>query len=261
LLGVPKLATFFNDKDYLPGDNVDSNGTTVKSSGCCSRLIWDHGKHTHHFKHRDSNLPEIVLYPGHGYLSAFCLCLRRRYDDNIAFAFSSSFSISPSHDETAALVSDNEDSDNKNFPDSLCGTQYNSQDDTQDSEGDYWYSPPSPPSTPPPIPPPPPPPNLPSLTAPSNSFELSMSLSFYNSTGRAETVVYKGVRPDGLTHTVRRQDGTRLNVHDAHLWLKVQADLSNILQMPLDYCKEVGQGITKEEAEILARPSILTLMQ
>ena len=34
LLGIPKLADFFKDKDYLPGDDVDSNGTTVKSSGC-----------------------------------------------------------------------------------------------------------------------------------------------------------------------------------------------------------------------------------
>jgi hypothetical protein len=44
LLGVPKLAAFFNDKDYLSGDNVDSKGTTVKLSGCRTRLIWDHGK-------------------------------------------------------------------------------------------------------------------------------------------------------------------------------------------------------------------------
>jgi hypothetical protein len=28
LLGIPKLADFFQDKDYLPGDDVDSNGTT-----------------------------------------------------------------------------------------------------------------------------------------------------------------------------------------------------------------------------------------
>ena len=41
-------------------------------------------------------------------------------------------------------------------------------------------------------------------------------------------VVYEGVMPDGFTHTVRCQDGTRLNVHDAHLHLKMQADLGNI---------------------------------
>ncbi len=67
--------------------------------------------------------------------------------------------------------------------------------------------------------------------------------------------------PDGLTHTVRRQDGTCLNVHDPHLCLKLQAELSNILRTPLDYCKDVGKGITKEEAENLARPRILLLLQ
>jgi hypothetical protein len=76
-------------------------------------------------------------------------------------------------------------------------------------------------------------------------------LNFYDRSGLIETVVYEGVMPDGLTHTVRRKDGTRLNVHDAHLCLKLQADLSNIPRTPLDYCKEVGQGITKEEAEQL----------
>jgi hypothetical protein len=79
-----------------------------------------------------------------------------------------------------------------------------------------------------------------------------MSLRFYDKTGQAETVVYEGVMPDGLTHIVQRQDGTRLNVHDAHLHLKMQADLTNIPQTPLDYCKEVRKGITKEEAEALA---------
>jgi hypothetical protein len=88
-----------------------------------------------------------------------------------------------------------------------------------------------------------------------------MNLSFYDGTGQAETVVYKGVMPDGLTHTVRHQDGTRLNVHDAHLFLKIQADLSNIPRTPLDYCKEVGQGITKEAAENLAQPRISMPLQ
>jgi hypothetical protein len=60
--------------------------------------------------------------------------------------------------------------------------------------------------------------------------------------------------PNVLTHTVRRQDGIHLNVHDAHLWLKIQANLSNISRTPLDYCKEVGQGITKEEADIFGMP-------
>ena len=80
------------------------------------------------------------------------------------------------------------------------------------------------------------PPSIPTIPSPITSFELGMSLSFYDGTGQAESVVYKGVMPNGLTHTVRRQDGTRINVHDAHLCLKMQADLTNIPQTPLDYC-------------------------
>jgi hypothetical protein len=48
-----------------------------------------------------------------------------------------------------------------------------------------------------------------------------MHLSFYDGAGQAETVVYKGVMPDGFTYTVWQQDGTRLNVHNAHLCLKM----------------------------------------
>ncbi len=109
LLGIPKLADFFKDKDYLPGDDVDSNGTTVKSSGCRSRLTWDHGKHTRNFIHGDSTLPEIMLYQGHGYFDAFCTQLWSCYHDGVEFAFSSAFLISPSHVDSAAIVSDGED--------------------------------------------------------------------------------------------------------------------------------------------------------
>jgi hypothetical protein len=88
-----------------------------------------------------------------------------------------------------------------------------------------------------------------------------MSLSFYDGHGNAEVVVYKGVMPNGLTHTVRQKHGSRLNVHDTHLCLKLQADLLNIPKMPLDYCKEVGTGRSKQEAEVLACPRILTPIQ
>ncbi len=240
LFGIPKLADFFKDRDYLQGDDVDSGGTTVKSSGCCSCLTWDHGKHIRNFTHGDSTLPEIMLYQGHGYFEAFCTRLRRCYQDGIAFAFSSAFSISPSYVDSVALVSDGE---------------YSDEEDAVPVEEDVdWFSPPPPPSA---LPPPP----LPAIPSPINSFESGMSLSFYDGTGQAETVVYEGVMPDGLTHTVWQKDGTRLNMRDAHLRLKMQADLTKISRTPLDYCKEVGQGISKEEAEALARPRLLTPVQ
>jgi hypothetical protein len=88
-----------------------------------------------------------------------------------------------------------------------------------------------------------------------------MSLSYYDGEGNAETVVYKGVMSDSLIHTIRRADDTRLQVHDAYLRLKLQADLSNIPKTPYDYCKEVGTGLSKDEAKALACPQILTPLQ
>jgi hypothetical protein len=140
--------------------------------------------------------------------------------------------------------------------DTFGGTQTNSYVTETEDKVD-WY-------TPPPLPlmlSLPPPPTLPVISPQSNTFELGMSLSFHDGSGQAKTVVYEGVMPDSLSHTVRHQDGSCLNVHDAHLCLKMQADLSNIPRTPLDYCKEVGKGITKEEAENLACPRILMPIQ
>jgi hypothetical protein len=118
-----------------------------------------------------------------------------------------------------------------------------------------WYEPPPPPpEIPPPI-------TTPPISLPTNSFKLRVSLVFSDGAGCSEMVVYKGVMPDGLTHTVWQQDGTCLNIHNAHLHLKLKADLTNIPCTPLNYCKEVGKGITKEEAEALACPQILTPVQ
>ena len=70
-----------------------------------------------------------------------------------------------------------------------------------------------------------------------------MSLSYYDGKGMAETVVYEGASPDSMSHTIRRNDGTRLTVHDSYLSLKLQPDLSNIPSTPLAFRKEVDVGI------------------
>jgi hypothetical protein len=72
LLGVSFLANFFQDKDSLPGNVVNSDSATVKSSGCCSHLVWDNGQHVRNFTHGNSALPKIMLYQGNGY---FCRIL------------------------------------------------------------------------------------------------------------------------------------------------------------------------------------------
>ena len=64
-----------------------------------------------------------------------------------------------------------------------------------------------------------------------------------------------------LTITIRQHDETLLTVHDSYLHLKLQTDLSKILSTPLAFRNEVDVGISKEEAQDLARPRILTPIQ
>jgi len=71
-IGIPFLAAYFNDMNCSAGDDVDADGTTIKSSGCRSKFVWDHGRHVRNFAHGESTLPELVLYQGNGYYSAFC---------------------------------------------------------------------------------------------------------------------------------------------------------------------------------------------
>ena len=72
LIGIPFLAAYFNDTNCSAGDDVDADGTTIKSSGCRSKFVWDHGRNVRNFTHGESTLPELVLCQGHGYFSAFC---------------------------------------------------------------------------------------------------------------------------------------------------------------------------------------------
>ncbi len=252
LIGIPFLAAYFNDTNCSAGDDVDANGTTIKSSSCRSKFIWDHGRHVQNFTHGESTLPKLVLYQMNGYYSAFCTQVQQRYNDAVAFAFSSAFSISPDSTDDPALVSDDED--DGPLPSHL----------VEDDDMEWYAPPPQTASTSPITVDDPPVKTIPSLLThrtDGSSFELGMSLNFYDGRGNSEMVVYKGVMHDGLTHTVRRKDGTRLHVHDAHLRFKLQANLFNIPKIPLDYCKEVGQGTYKEEAKALAQPRVLTPVQ
>ena len=93
---------------------------------------------------------------------------------------------------------------------------------------------------------------------PSQYFELRMILSHFYGKSKAEIVVYEGVSPDGLYHTLWTQDGLRLTVYDSHLRFKLQPYLSNILSNTLDVRDEINRGITKEQAKVLVHPCILT---
>ena len=78
---------------------------------------------------------------------------------------------------------------------------------------------------------------------------------------RSETLVYEGASADGLLHTIRLEDNTKLSVYDSNLQLLDQPNFSNIPNTPLDYRNEVGTGLTLGEAQTLARPCTLSPLQ
>ena len=76
-----------------------------------------------------------------------------------------------------------------------------------------------------------------------------------------EAVVYEGEADDGMRHIIRHSNSQKSVVHSHHLSFQNQISMSNIPSTPLDYCREVGQSLTKEEAKRLARPRTLTPAQ
>jgi hypothetical protein len=88
-----------------------------------------------------------------------------------------------------------------------------------------------------------------------------MNIIVKDGTGKSKHVVYKGATANGLKHVIRRIDGSRSNVDQSHLSFTNQIGFENIPQMPLNYCKEDGIGITQEQAQRLACPQALTPQQ
>ncbi len=96
---------------------------------------------------------------------------------------------------------------------------------------------------------------------PEIEFKLGMNIIFKDGTGKSKHIVYEGATASGLIHVIRCIDGSQLNVDQSHLSFINQIGFENIPQMPLDYCKEVGIGITQEQAQQLACPRALTPQQ
>jgi hypothetical protein len=69
---------------------------------------------------------------------------------------------------------------------------------------------------------------------------------------KGSQMVYEGATPDGLWHTLQRDDGSKVVTPPSHVHFLDQPDFSNIPSTPLDYRNEVGIGISKEGAQELA---------
>ena len=81
-----------------------------------------------------------------------------------------------------------------------------------------------------------------------------MNLVYRDGKGNNEAVVYEGASVNGLVHTIRLANGTKLAVHNSNLQILDQPKFSNIPKTPLEYRNEVGKGLSLTEAQALARP-------
>ena len=241
ILGVPFLGKHFGDQS---SDFDEMDGTTVCSGSTKSCFIWDHSKHERHFMHGLSELPELYLYVGTGYFNAFTTRINKFVGDKIHYAFSSAFSLDPNPqigDPTnlEAMIGPEGDKANP-ISDWYCPKKCDSVT-TSIPSGDTD--------------------NNPTSTSKLFDFVLGMDLVYRDGKGNNVTAVYEGASADNLTHTVRLQDGTKLDVHDSNLQLLDQPDFSNIPKTPLDYRNEVGHGLSLEEAQTLARQRPLSPLQ
>lgn len=48
---------------------------------------------------------------------------------------------------------------------------------------------------------------------------------------------------------------------ESHIQDMNQADLTNVPTTPLEYCQEIGKGLTKEEVQSLVYPRVLSSLQ
>ena len=69
----------------------------------------------------------------------------------------------------------------------------------------------------------------------SAGFQLGIELMYRYGQGKNLPVVYEGSSANGLLHTARLEDGTKLTVHDSNLQLLDQPNFSNMPKTPLDY--------------------------
>ena len=92
-------------------------------------------------------------------------------------------------------------------------------------------------------------------------FTLGQDVMYTDGKGLQAKMVNEGATPDGLWHTLRWDDGSKVVTPPSHVHFLDQPDFSNIPSTLLDYRNEVGIGISKEDTQELAYPHILSPSQ
>ena len=96
---------------------------------------------------------------------------------------------------------------------------------------------------------------------PDSDFVLGQDILYTDDVGNQERVVYKGATPDGQWHTLRKKDTLKIVSPSSNVKFLEQPDFGNLPSTPLDYCREVSVGISKEEAQQLAYPRTISPAQ
>ncbi len=73
------------------------------------------------------------------------------------------------------------------------------------------------------------------VVKPKSDFELGQDVLYINSAGSQEKVVYKGATPDGLWHTLCKQDSSKNVTPLSNLRFLDQPNFLNIPSTPLEY--------------------------
>jgi len=92
-------------------------------------------------------------------------------------------------------------------------------------------------------------------------FTLGQDVMYTDGKGLQAKMVNEGATPDGLWHTLRLDNGSKVVTPPSHVHFLDQPDFSNIPSTLLDYSNEVGIGISKEDTQELAYPCILSPSQ
>jgi hypothetical protein len=183
-------------------------------------------------------LPELLTNEDETYFTAFCTCISKCVDDKINYAFSSAFTTSPDCIPQPHVIP-NEDNDE--IDEVQWYTPVHVGQNEQSNKRICFSE-----STKP---------HKPILyETPGIEFKLGMNIIFKDGTGKCKHVVNKGATASGLKQVIRCIDGSQSHLDHSHLSLINQIGFENIPQTPLDYCQEVGIGISQEHAQQLTCP-------
>ena len=212
--------------------------------------------------HGSSRIPELYLYVGHGYFKYFCTRVHNFLSDKMHFAYSSAQYIYP---HTSDIINpgvpqvipygegylDGKEPHHQWYRTEIeKPTDQSSDSNPKPKTQVTWSDDTNPPA-------------LRGITTPfkSRDFLICIDLKYCDVMINSVAVVYKGASADSLTHNIRLEVGSKLQIHDSNLQLIDKPDFSNLPKNPLDYRNEVGPGLTLQETQDLAQTRTLSLLQ